>query len=62
MIIDGPVLTHRIKQMFGDRHKVTQTPDAEPDTDVKWPEDESKRLDPTSNAKVQLMSRTFYQC
>ena len=61
VIIDGPVLTHRIKQMFGGRQKVAQTPEAEPDTDVNWLEDESKRLDPISIAKVQLqlVSRTF---
>ena len=59
VIIDGPVLTHRIQQMFGGRQKVAQTPEAEPDTDVNWLEDESKRLDPTSIAKVELVSQTF---
>jgi len=59
VIIDGPILTHRIKQMFGGRQKIAQTPEAEPDTDVNWLEDESKRLDPISIAKVQLMPRTF---
>ena len=62
VIIDGPILTHRIKQMFGGKQKIAQTPGAELDTDVNWLEDESKRLDPTSIAKVQSMPRPFYQC
>jgi NAD(P)-dependent dehydrogenase (short-subunit alcohol dehydrogenase family) len=59
VIIDGPILTDRIKQMFGGREKIGQTPGAEPDADVNWLEDESKRLDPTSIAKVQLIPRTL---
>ncbi len=60
VIIDGPVLTHRVKQMFGGRQKVAQTPETEPDTDVNWLEDESKRLDPISIAKVELVSRNIF--
>ena len=60
VIIDGPILTHRIKQMFGGKQKMVQTPGADPDTDVNWLEDESKRLDPTSIAKVHLVPQRFY--
>jgi NAD(P)-dependent dehydrogenase (short-subunit alcohol dehydrogenase family) len=60
VIIDGPILTHRIKQMFGGKQKMAQTVGAELDTDVNWLEDESKRLDPTSIAKVQYILRHFY--
>jgi NAD(P)-dependent dehydrogenase (short-subunit alcohol dehydrogenase family) len=59
VITDGPVLTYRIKQMFGGRQKVAQTPGAEPDTDVHGLDDESKRLDPIAIAKVLLVARTF---
>ena len=53
VIINGPILTDRIRQAFGGKQKPSQTPGAEPDTDVNWLEDESKRLDPMSIAKVQ---------
>ena len=53
VIIDGPILTDRIKQVFGGKQKPSQTPGAEPDTDINWLEDESKWLDPMYIAKVQ---------
>src|SRR5258707_10569737 len=46
VIIDGPILTHRIKEMFGGKQKLVQSHGAELDPDVNWLEDESKRLDP----------------
>jgi hypothetical protein len=57
VIIDGTILTDKIKSMFGGKKQVVQTPGGEGEGNVDesedWLEDERRRLDPTSIAKVR---------
>ena len=54
VIIDGTILTKTTKRLFGGKNHVVQTPgnaDAAEEGD-DWMDDESRRLDPDSVAKV----------
>lgn len=57
VIVDGAILTQRIREMFGGKVQVAQTPGADLDEDANWLDDESRRLDPTSIAKVFVYKR-----
>ena len=59
VIIDGTILTAKIKQMFGGKKQVAQTP-GEVTGDENWLEDDTRRLDPTSIAKVSSHSLGSY--
>lgn len=51
VIIDGTILTPKIKEMFGGRKQVVQTP-GEATGDENWLDDDARRLDPSSIAKA----------
>jgi hypothetical protein len=49
--VDGPILTDKIRQIFGGKKQVVSTP-GETDGDEHWLDDPMRRLDPASVAKV----------
>lgn len=51
VIIDGTILTQKIKEMFGGKKQIAQTP-GEVTGDENWLDDDTRRLDPSSVAKV----------
>lgn len=51
VIIDGTILTKKIREMFGGKKQVVQTP-GEATGDESWLDDDTRRLDPVSIAKV----------
>ena len=58
VIIDGTILTKKTRQLFGGKKHIASTPGQAQDTtgDENWIDDETRRLDPVSVAKVSLLS------
>jgi NAD(P)-dependent dehydrogenase (short-subunit alcohol dehydrogenase family) len=55
VIIDGTILTKKTRQLFGGKKYIASTPGQETTDDENWIDDETRRLDPVSVAKVSLL-------
>ena len=52
VIIDGTILTKKTREMFGGKKKLSSTPGETSEGGEDWMDDDSRRLDPVSVAKV----------
>jgi NAD(P)-dependent dehydrogenase (short-subunit alcohol dehydrogenase family) len=62
IIIDGTILTKKTRQMFGGRKHIAPTPGQTQETtgDDSWMDDDTRRLDPVSVAKVGALSSAHF--